>query len=277
MATRSDLIPRAGVFDWITDVLLRNRYVLFIEAIVVFFIAWWLVSYVFGLQDLLSSPVLVGNRAYELFQTGEWIPHFVASFKRIVLGFAVTMIIGVGVGIVMGVAGFWKQVLEYYILIGLALPSIFASIFAAMWFGLSDVTPAVATLLVTFPFVSVAVYESIENMDRGLFQMSTSFDVSRARFIRRVIVQSIMPEIFGGARFAFSVAWKVTTLTEVIISNVGVGAVIRTYVNILDMTSLVTYVLIFTVIILIIEYGVFRQLEKRVFAWRQGETITYGM
>lgn len=263
--------------DAVTNILFGNRYAIFVEAIAIFFIIWALVGHVFGLRDLLSSPGLVGARAYELFQTGEWLPHFVASFRRIILGFVVTMIIGVGIGIIMGVTDFWKQVLEYYILIGLALPSIFAAIFAAMWFGLSDVTPAVATLLVTFPFVSVAVYESVENMDRGLFEMSSSFGVSRLRFIRRVVVQSIMPEIFGGARFAFSVAWKITTLTEVIISNVGVGAMIRTYVNILDMTSLVTYVLIFTAFILLIEYGIFRQLESRVFAWRQDSEITYGM
>jgi ABC-type nitrate/sulfonate/bicarbonate transport system permease component len=258
------------------QLLLTNKSAIFVEAIVVLVVVWSLLAHGLGMEELISSPALVSVAIYELLLSGAWIEHFVASFRRIFLGFVFTMVVGVVVGIIMGVTEFWERVLEYYVLIGLALPSLFAAVFSAMWFGLTDITPMIAIGIVTVPFVSENIRGSVNDLEGDLIEMSSSFDVSRRRVLRRVLIQSIMPAIFGSARFAFSVAWKITTLTEVIISDVGVGSAIRIFMNQLSMTGVLKYVLLFTIIMLIVEYGIFRQIERRVFAWRQDFTMSFG-
>lgn len=247
--------------------------VIFLVSVAIFLAIWQSVATGFSLSDTISSPWLIAKFMVEVFQSGVWVKHYVATLRRILYAFVFSMVVGVAVGILMGVTTFWKQVLQYYVLIGLALPAVVAALFAAMWFGLSELTPMLATAVGTVPFVSQNIHESVEDVDSGIVNMAKSFNLSRRRVIRRIIVQSVMPEIFASLRYTFSVAWKITAITEVIISTTGVGYLIRINQNQLDMTGLLTYVLIFTIIVLVIEYGIFKRLESWMFEWRQETSL----
>jgi NitT/TauT family transport system permease protein len=93
---------------------------------------------------------------------------------------------------------------------------------------------------------------------------------------RRVLFQSILPEVFSAIRFTFSVAWKVTILAEVVISNVGIGFLIRENLNRFSMVGVLQYVVLFVVVMMLIEYGIFRKTEEYLFDWRQDVKSSMG-
>ena len=248
--------------------LITGRAFTFVLSVAVFLAIWQLTATAFDLAETISSPWLIATFMAEILATGEWVAHYTATLKRILYAFAFSMLVGVLLGIVMGVTKFWRRVLQYYVLVGLAMPAVVAALFAAMWFGLTELTPMVATAVATVPFIGQSIFESVEDVDPELVSMSAAFGVSRNRVIRRVVVQSVMPEIFGSLRFAFSVSWKITAITEVIISQTGVGYLIRINMNQLDMTGLLSYVLLFTLIVMVIEYGFIQRLEAWIFSWR---------
>lgn len=256
--------------------MLSSRILIFFESIITFLAVWWFTASVLGYVDVVSSPILVAEGTYELLLSGEWVNHFYVTFRRILYAFVVTIVVGVALGILLGISDFWKHALRPYVVIGLALPSLFAAIFSAMWFGVSDNTPMVATVVLVVPFIADMVQGSVEDMDADLIEMSGAFDVARPRVIRRVLIHSIMPEVMASIRFAFSVAWKVTTLAEVIIANVGIGYVIRLELNRLSVTGILTWVILFTAVIVFVEYGILRQIEKRVFDWREDIVLSFG-
>ena len=103
--------------------------------------------------------------------------------------------------------------------------------------------------------------------------MSVSFDVPRRRVIRRTIVQAILPEWFAGARLTFAIAWKITTLGELIAAESGIGYMIAQEMQMFDLTGVLTWTLFFTLIILVFEYGGFHQVEKIVFDWREQASL----
>jgi ABC-type nitrate/sulfonate/bicarbonate transport system permease component len=175
----------------------------------------------------------------------------------------------------MGISDFWEKALQDYIIIGLALPSLFAAVFAAMWFGISDVTPMVASAVIAFPFLAQNVYEAVKDIDQRLLQMSSSFGVSRNRVIRRVVVQSVMPSFFAGARYAFSVCWKITTLAELVAAENGIGFMIEAQLQQRSVTGIITWTVLFTLVILILEYGILQRIEQRVFDWRANSEIAW--
>lgn len=257
----------------VPDVLVRNEKVVFLEAVVTFVVIWAVVAQVFDLAETISSPYLLGVSTYELLTSMEWVGDVVATFRRTMLGFVVTMVVGTTLGVAMGWSEFFEDAFMDYVLVGLALPSLFAVVFSAMWFGISDVTPMVAAAAISFPFVTQALYQGVKDIDPALVDMSGSFGVSRARVVRRVIVQSIMPEWFAGARYAFAVCWKITTLAEYIAAENGIGYRIAFHMDRLSLVDVLTWTVLFMLIILVVEYGVFQQIEKRVFAWRQEPSI----
>ena len=253
----------------VQNALLGNRRVVFAESLVALLLVWELAARVFGLTELISSPLIVGVAVYEVILSGELTPHFVASMERILLGFGVAVVVGTIGGIFLGVSGFWGKVLRYYVLVGMAVPGLFVVIFAAMAFGLSNTTPMIATAIITAPFVMDIIQSGVEDIESDLLNMSSAFDISRWRVYRRVLFPAILPEIFASIRFSFSVAWKVAVLAEVVISNVGIGFLIRENMNRLSMVGVLKYVTIFVIVMMVIEYGIFQKVEGYLFDWRE--------
>lgn len=269
MAVRSQHRLLRGV----PEALYTNNKVIFIESIIALLVVWVLLGRAFGLTETISSPGLVAVEISELWTTGEWIPHFVASLRRVIYGYALTLVIGTILGVGMGMSDFWEYALRDYVTIGLALPSLFAAIFAAMWFGVGDATPMVAGAAIAFPFLTQDVYKGVQNIDHGLLEMSSAFGVSRNRVIKRIILQSILPQWFAGSRYAFAINWKIVTLAEVIAASDGIGFMLEFEYNRLSLTGVFAWVALFTVLMLFLEYGVLRQIEKRAFAWRETADI----
>lgn len=257
------------VRDRVPEPLVSNRRIVFLEAVVLFLVVWEAGSRLFDAAVFVSSPMIVGAALYDLMLTGEWIPHFVASMKRILYGFGASVVFGIAFGVLLGVSDFWREALRLYVLVGMAVPGLLVVIFSAMWFGISDYTPMVATAVVTTPFIADVIQGGVEDIDQDLLTMSGAFGVTKWRMYRWVLFPSILPQIFSSVRFAFSVAWKVVVLAEVVIANVGIGFVIRDEMNQLSMTGVVSYLVLFVVVMLLIEYGLFRQVERVVFDWRE--------
>lgn len=269
MSTRQRQFLRAVL----PDTLFERPILIFTQSVASILMLWWLLAAGLDLTDTISSPLLVAVSTYELAISAEWVPHLVATLRRTLLGFVVTVVGGGVLGIVMGASDFWEAAFQDYVIVGLALPSLFAVVFSAMWFaptGLSgDATATVASAMIAFPFVTQNVYEAVENIDTDLVEMAEAFDVSRRRVLRRIVLQSIMPAFFAGARYAFSICWKITTLAELIVANVGIGYMIGHQMELRSITGVLTWTLLFTAVILVIEYGLLQQIENRVFEWRQ--------
>lgn len=257
------------------DVLIEDQRVVFVESILSIVVLWWLVGAGLGLTDVISSPLLVGAATVELAVSLEWTSHMVATLRRTLYGFVATMVIGSALGIAMGTSRFWEKALQDYVIIGLALPSLFAAVFSAMWFGISDVTPMVASAVIAFPFLTQNVYEAVEDIDHGLLEMSSAFGVSQARVIKRVVVQSIMPSFFAGARYAFSICWKITTLAELVAAENGIGFMIEAQMSQRSITGVITWTLLFMLVVLFIEYGILQRIERHVFDWRAESEIAW--
>jgi ABC-type nitrate/sulfonate/bicarbonate transport system permease component len=270
MSTRS---ATSGIHAALPEWLYTNNKVIFAESIITFLILWEVVSIGLGWADTISAPSLVAVSLYELLASGSYVVHLVATVRRVLYGFVLTTIVGTVLGVVMGMYGFWEKALQDYITIGLAMPSLFAAIFAAMWFGISDVTPMVAGAIIAFPFLTQNVYEGVQNIDNRLLQMSSAFNVSKWRATKRVILQGVLPEWFAGARYSFAICWKITTLAELVAASNGVGYMIEFQLDKLSLTGVLTWTALFTILILFVEYGILQQIEKRMFDWREDTSM----
>lgn len=260
---------------YILSLLVTNNKVVFVESLVLLTAVWSIVSHTFGIADVISTPSAVAIGTVDLFVSWEWVTHLEATLRRVLYAFVLTVVVGTTIGVLMGLSEFWERALGNYVTISLALPSLFAAIFAAIWFGVSDVTPMVAGALIAFPYISQNVYEATENVDQGLFEMSASFDVTRRRVIKRVVFESILPEWFAGVRYSFAISWKITTLAELVAAQNGIGYMIGLQMRTLSLVGILAWTIMFTVIMLFVEYGVLQQIEKRAFSWRQEETIGF--
>lgn len=253
--------------------LMENNKVIFVESLIVLVLSWTFVSNVFGLTDLILSPAIVFSEVANLIASGSAIDPLVITTRRTLFAFLLTALIGTSLGVLMGISNFWETALQDYITFGMALPSLFAAVFSAMWFGFSDLTPMVASAAIVFPYLAQNVTSGINDIDNELIEMSKSFNTSRVRVVRRVVLPSILPEWMAGARYSLAICWKIVALTEYLAGTNGIGYEIGIAMSRLSLRLVIAWTIIFLGIMMIAEYGVFQQLEKRLFDWREERSI----
>ncbi len=257
------------LLDTIARIRQEDDRIIFVESVIVIIVSWTLISHIFNIVEVMSTPPLIAEAMYEIVASGSIYEHLIPTMIRTAYGLAATLIIGTALGIVMGMRKWAQLAFQDYVTVGLALPGLFIAVFSAIWFGFSDVTPTVAAMVISFPFLAQNVFGGFKNIDNNLLEMGSAFGSSNRRVLRRIVAPSILPDWFAGVRYSLAIVWKIVTLTELVAAENGIGFVIRRELQTLDFAGATGWTILFVIVILLVEYGILQQLEKRLFAWRR--------
>ena len=240
---------------------------------------WRILGYVFflglweyasgGLMDesLLPGPTHVFTTFLELWDTGAVPGAFATTLTRIGMGFSIAFVVGMVVGVLMQnrfLNGFFRDAVT----IGVTTPGLIWALLTAIIFGNRTQGPLLAIVLTTFAIITVNVAEGIKSIPRDLVDMAKAFDIGVVKRNRQIVLPHLAPFMFTGIRFGFSIAWKVTVLTEVFSSSSGIGFEMRTASQLFALDEFLTWILGFYVLALFLEKVVLEQIERRFFGWR---------
>ncbi len=246
---------------------------------------WRLLSYVVVLsiweyasgrvleEALLPGPIRVVQTFFDIADDGQIPAAFQATLTRIVVGFGLSFLLGAIVGILMQnrwFAGFFKD----SVLVSLAAPGLIWVLITAIIFGNRPIGPVIAIICTTFALVTVNVSEGIKALPKDLLDMSRAFQVGLIKRNRQIVIPHLAPYLFTGLRFGFSIAWKVTVLTEVFSSSEGIGFEMRLSSQLFQMDEFLTWILLFFFFALFLEKVVLEAIERRYFRWRQAVTAS---
>jgi len=232
---------------------------------------WEFSSGKFMSERLLPAPSTVFQTFGELWESGKVPTAFGDTLTRIAIGFTLAFVVGTTVGVLMQnrwLNGFFRDAVT----IGITTPGLIWALITAIIFGNRTAGPLLAILLTTFAVISVNVAEGVKSLPKDLIDMARSFGVGVLRRNRQIVLPHLMPFIFTGVRFGFSLAWKVTVLTEVFSSSSGIGFEMRTATQLFRLPEFLTWILAFYVFALFLEKVVLEQIERRFFGWRR--TVT---
>lgn len=234
---------------------------------------WVLLASVFP-QDLMPYPIETIAIAWDLVQSGTaWI-HIRDTGIRTLWGFLGAIVLGTTVGVVMGTDRYGQKFFTPYVVFGMSIPSIAWAAITFLIFGFTLLAPVVAAIMVVFPYVAINVWKGVESIDTDLLNMSASFDVSRWRLLRRLILPSVAPALFAAFRFGLAVAWKIVTVAEMFAASSGVGYKLVQAYDVYEYEQAWAWALLFMLIVLGIEYVVLRPIERRVFEYRTEAEFT---
>jgi NitT/TauT family transport system permease protein len=234
---------------------------------------WWVAAQLMHDPQVLPGPAAIGRTmAFDLSHPG---PENHSAFfdigltlARIFATFVAAMLLGIGIGLAMGLSRLVERSLLALIPLMLTMPSILMIFVAIMWFGYSEAGGLVAVLAIVTPFVAVNIYEGAKAMDASLIEMAVTFKAGRGLLIRKVYVPQLMPYIFSSFRYAFGQTWKIVALAETFGLKFGIGYMFSFWFEQFDMAQVLAWIIMFVVLMLILEHGVFARLEARAFAWR---------
>lgn len=214
----------------------------------------------------LSIEVTAGSHGGVV--RGEFLEHFAATLPRFGIGIAISLVIGVATGVVIGGSKLAEAFLRDTLLVLVALPAIIWAFLTQMWFGLGDDAVLLTTVLSAFPFVAVNVVQGVQAIPRDLRRMSSSFGVPTSRRLRHLLVPAVTGYVFAGLRFAVIVGWNAVLLAEWFSASAGVGWRSRYWYDANRYQGFVGWVVVFILFIVLLDRLVLVRLQRRAFRWR---------
>jgi NitT/TauT family transport system permease protein len=232
-------------------------------------IAWLVLSWIFP-PTIVPGPVPVFKAMGQNLASGQAFYHLYKTLLRVGFGLVLTMVLGVGVGIVMGLSRNGEVFLDSWVMVGLTVPAIVYSIVCLLWFGLNDMAAIVAIGIAAFPAVSISIWQGIKAMDMQLVNMGQAFQLSRSAIIRKIVFPQLLPHILASMRYALGICWKICTTVELIGMSSGVGFQLNYWFGLFSMAQVFAWTLLFLLVMFAIEYLIFKPIERRLTRWRTG-------
>lgn len=149
---------------------------------------------------------------------------FLRLFKAIVAG----SVIGTIIGALMGYFRHWERAFVAPLNFLLAVPGTALFPLTMIWFGLTEM--AILSILIYEVTLTVMAntWTGVKSIDVTLIRAGRAFGADGASMFWRVLLPSAMPSIISGYRLAFSRAWRIVIIAEMLIS-VGSGLGYRLY------------------------------------------------
>jgi len=191
----------------------------------IFLAAWHFLVRISG-SDLFPTPLEVTRGLIELIEKGLLLKYIVASLFRVTWGFALAVLIGIPVGLLLGWYGRAFDAFNPMLQIFRPISPIAWIPVAILWFGVSDAAPVFLIFLASVFPITVSAIAAVQNMQPVYLRAAQNFGLSKMQLFRRVIFPSCVPQIITGIRIALGVAWLVVVAAEMIAVNSGLGYLI---------------------------------------------------
>jgi len=205
------------------------------------------------------------NGLSEIAADGSLLQGFLITLKPLVIGLTISIIIGVGLGVLMALHAPSEWMIAPIFVIAQAAP--LAALIPVLTFayGIGLAAKVATVCIMAMPVIVLNTLSAVRNTPQSLLEMGRSFLADRGQLIRKVILPSASPMIFAGLRLGSAAAFIGVILAELLITPTGIGDIIsynqsiaeypRMYAAIL---SIIVFSVLFIELIEKIESSLFR-------------------
>ena len=222
---------------------------------------FFLPVYVPGPLDLVERMIVIYSNPASYLVVGETI-------LRILEGFALSMIGGIAIGLVMGLKRDVEVFFDSWIMVLLTFPAVCWAFLSVLWFGLSQAAPIVTIVLIVLPFVVMNIWQGTKAVERQLVDMGRVYKADRRLMLRKVLLPQLMPYVFSSLRIALSLSWKIALVAEAFGVGSGVGQKLIYWFQSTRVDMILAWGVSFMIVMVLIDLLVFRVWARRTFAWR---------
>jgi len=234
-------------------------------ALLVGIVAWETLARSWGVIFFPPFSAIV-VRLGELIAEGKILASLVGTLTNLLLGFAISAVFGVGLGMLMGAYRKVEMALDVYVYALLTAPSlVFAPIFFAI-FGLSRASILGVVIMYSIFIIIINTVSAIRSVPIGLIEMGRSYCASERQLFFKIIFPAALPMIFAGLRLGVGRAVKGTINGEMFITAVGLGAVVISAGRRFDAETVLA-VLLVIIIVALIAVKLVQLIDARMTAW----------
>lgn len=179
----------------------------------------------------LPSPLATWYATGELLEDGTLWKAIVASSLRIITGWAMGVVVGIPVGILMGHFTIVRRLLDPYIEFFRFIPPIAFVTLAVIWLGPGEASKVALIFYTTVFIVTINTIAGVLSVPELRLRAAASLGAGKFRTLWTVIVPSTVPYMVTGARLAMGNSFLTIVSAEIVAAQEGLGSLIWTARN----------------------------------------------
>jgi len=213
---------------------------------------------------MFPSPFTVMKTLFDLIKDNTLGVAILASMKRIIIGYSLSVMIGVTIGLTMVRFKYLDENLSPLLLGLQTLPSISWLPFAILWYGLNESSIIfVITMGSTFA-ISLAIKSGIKNVNPLYIRAAKTMGASGFNVYRNVAIPASLPSVISGMKQGWSFAWRALMAGEMLSATKGLGQVLMVGRDLADMSQVIAVMVVIILIGLVVDKFIFGRLESNV-------------
>jgi len=233
------------------------------------FLAVWQGLSVYLNSNTLPTPETVAKVFWQACVTGQLPFHLGVTLLRLVVSFAIAMLLGCAIGIVLGRNKKLDAFFDNWLVIFLNIPALVTIILCYVWFGLVESAAILAVVINKLPNVIVTIREGTRTLDQDLLDMARCFHFSKRKTLVHVIWPQLHPFVMGATRSGLALIWKIILVVELLGRSNGMGYQLHLFFQLFDVASILAYTIAFVTVIQLIELIILKPLDKKSQRWRR--------
>ncbi len=269
--TQKWLRIRAPINPWL-------GFFLSVTCLAICFGLWWFFTNGEQAEDRIISPTALPSPS-ETFASFHslWFDRALTrntwvTLRRVALGFALALAIGVPLGVLAGCFAPIKAFLSPLILFGRNIPLAALIPLTFFFFGIGETQKVMFIFIATAAFILADAADSIADVSSRYIDTAYTLGANRWQVIMKVLVPLAMPAIFNSARLLFGLAFGYIMLAELIrfgSEEGGLGNLINVSQKRGPREHIYLIILIIPVIALAVDRILF-WIQRELFPYRYG-------
>ena len=231
--------------------------------------AWWFASA--GSTDFYRPALSTILRAFGDTWTWSRIETDVLpSLARLAVGYALALVVGVALGVLIGGNRAVRAVLEPVLEFLRAVPP---PVLVPAFILLSGIGDRTKVLVIAFGCVWPILLNTVEGVrgrDAVLADTCRTYGIRGGLRVRHLVLRSASPQIVTGARQALPIAIILSVISEMMAANNGLGYSVLQFQRGFQIPEMWSGVLLLGLIGVLLAV-LFRLVERRVLGWYHGQ------
>jgi len=214
---------------------------------------WWGAVVVFRIPAyLLPGPEAVFSRMIN--DAGLLWRHSEVTLIEILLGFGLTIVTAIPLGLLIALSALAKQVVYPPIMLMQLVPKIAVAPLFLVWLGFGLESKVLLTILMTFFPLLLASISGFMILDDRLLFLTKSMGASSWDTFRYLRFPAALPVIFSGIKTSATIAATAAIVAEFVGANKGLGYVLLRGTSTMDIELVFAVLMVLTIVGIAINY-----------------------
>lgn len=214
-----------------------------------------------------SFPTAIAVAGWEMLASGELGAALVESIKPFLVGFALSLLLGVPLGLLLGRFRVFEAAFGLFVTGGYAMPLVALVPLLVLWLGLGFwVKAAVIFLMCVFP-IAINTWLGVKVVPKTLIEVGHAFVAPNSVILRRIVLPATLPYIIAGVKLSVGRGVVAMVIAEFFTAISGLGGIIINSATNFDTARMFVPIIVLMVLATMLN-ALVGWVERRVAPWQ---------